>query len=34
VVGRWEEELDMTFERREADGVAIGVYFAPGVTNS
>ena len=29
VVDRWEAELGLRFERREAEGVAVGVYFPP-----
>jgi hypothetical protein len=34
VVDRWEEDLGIAFERREQEGVAIGVYFAPGLATS
>jgi predicted O-methyltransferase YrrM len=34
VVDRWEEELGVAFARREPEGLAIGVYFAPGLGTS
>ena len=33
VLDRWEEEFSLHFERREAERVAVGVYFPPGTQN-
>jgi hypothetical protein len=34
VLERWEAELAMRFDRREDEGVAVGVYVAPGLRTS
>ena len=34
VIDRWEDEFGMSFDRREAEGVAVGVYFPRRTTTS